>query len=77
VNRAGWVARMPGVSPSELSACRARAARVLVEPVDDRGAATLDVLRLGVGDPAFFAGARPWLTRYQNTRVRTPSKPTS
>jgi aminopeptidase N len=35
--------------------------------VYDRGAATLHALRVEVGDNAFFAGARLWLERYNDS----------
>jgi aminopeptidase N len=35
--------------------------------VYDRGAATLHALRVEVGDDAFFAGARLWLERYNDS----------
>jgi aminopeptidase N len=35
--------------------------------VYDRGAATLQALRVEVGDDAFFAGARRWLQRYDDS----------
>ena len=39
--------------------------------VYDRGAATLHALRLELGDQAFFAGAREWLTRYDDSTATT------
>jgi aminopeptidase N len=39
--------------------------------VYDRGAATLHALREKVGDKAFFAGAKRWLTRYDNSTGTT------
>ena len=38
--------------------------------VYDRGAATLHALRIKVGDDAFYAGAREWLTRYDDAPAR-------
>jgi aminopeptidase N len=40
-------------------------------PVYVRGAATLHALRVTVGDEAFFAGARLWLTRYDDANATT------
>ncbi|HKE68090.1 MAG TPA: M1 family metallopeptidase [Nocardioidaceae bacterium] len=40
---------------------------LFLDPVYDRGAATLHALRLEVGDQAFFDGARLWLKRYENS----------
>ena len=40
-------------------------------PVYDRGAATLHALRGEVGDEAFFAGTRLWLTRYDDATGTT------
>ena len=40
-------------------------------PIYDRGAATLQALRLEVGDKAFFAGARTWLRRYDDSTGTT------
>ncbi|HET6968190.1 MAG TPA: M1 family metallopeptidase, partial [Ornithinibacter sp.] len=39
---------------------------LFVDPVYDRGAATLHALRLEVGEQAFFGGARLWLERYDD-----------
>ena len=39
--------------------------------VYDRGAATLHALRLEIGDDAFFAGARLWVSRYDNDTATT------
>jgi aminopeptidase N len=39
--------------------------------VYDRGAATLHALRLEIGDDAFFAGARLWVSRYDNGTATT------
>ncbi|MGS0687799.1 M1 family metallopeptidase [Nakamurella sp. GG22] len=44
---------------------------LFVGAVYDRGAATLHALRLEVGDEAFFAGAKLWLTRYDNATGTT------
>jgi aminopeptidase N len=40
-------------------------------PVYVRGAATLHALRVTIGDEAFFAGARLWLTRYDDANATT------
>lgn len=40
-------------------------------PIYDRGAATLHALRLRVGDDAFFAGSRTWLTTYDDGTATT------
>ena len=39
---------------------------LFVAPVYDRGAATLQALRVKVGDEAFFAGAQLWLERFDD-----------
>ena len=39
--------------------------------VYDRGAATLHALRVQIGDDAFFAGTREWLTRYDDSTATT------
>ena len=44
---------------------------LFVDPVYDRGAATLHALRVEVGDEAFFAGARLWLERYDDSTGTT------
>ena len=44
---------------------------LFVDPVYDRGAATLHALRLRVGDPAFFDAARLWLERYDDSTGST------
>jgi aminopeptidase N len=44
---------------------------LFVDPVYDRGAATLHALRLEVGDTAFFAGARTWLEKYNDGTATT------
>ncbi|HYN28676.1 MAG TPA: M1 family aminopeptidase [Dermatophilaceae bacterium] len=44
---------------------------LLDDAVYDRGAAALHALRLEVGDAAFFAGARLWLTRYDDRSATT------
>jgi aminopeptidase N len=41
------------------------------DAVYDRGAAALHALRLEIGDRAFFAGARLWLTRYEGRTATT------
>ncbi|WP_233199955.1 M1 family metallopeptidase [Cryobacterium sp. N22] len=40
-------------------------------PVYQRGAAALHALRAEIGDDAFFAGARLWLTRYNDSTATT------
>ena len=40
-------------------------------PVYQRGAAALYALRAAIGDDAFFAGARLWLTRYNDSTATT------
>jgi aminopeptidase N len=37
----------------------------------DRGAATLHALRTQIGDDAFFAATREWLTRYDDSTATT------
>ena len=44
---------------------------LFADPVYDRGAATLHALRVKVGDTAFFAGAKLWLTRYNDSNGTT------
>jgi aminopeptidase N len=44
---------------------------LFVDPVYDRGAATLHALRVKIGDHAFFAGARVWLERYNDGDATT------
>jgi aminopeptidase N len=44
---------------------------LFVAPVYDRGAATLHALRLEIGDRAFFASARRWLQRYDDSTATT------
>ncbi len=44
---------------------------LFAHPVYDRGAATLHALRQVVGDAAFFAGAKLWLTRYNDSNGTT------
>jgi aminopeptidase N len=39
--------------------------------VYDRGAATLHALRVQIGDDAFFAATREWLTRYDDSTATT------
>ena len=39
---------------------------LFLDPIYNRGAATLHALRLEVGDDAFFAGAQEWLTRFDD-----------
>jgi aminopeptidase N len=40
-------------------------------PIYDRGAATLHALRVKIGDDAFFAATREWLTRYDDSTGTT------
>jgi len=44
---------------------------LFVDPVYDRGAATLHALREKVGDEAFLAGAREWVSRYNDGTATT------
>ena len=44
---------------------------LFVDPVYDRGAATLHALRVKIGYDAFFAGARLWLERYEDGDATT------
>jgi aminopeptidase N len=44
---------------------------LFVDPIYDRGAATLYQLNVEVGDPAFRAGTRMWLQRYRNGDAST------
>ena len=44
---------------------------LFVAQVYQRGAAALHALRVKVGDKAFFAGARLWLTRYDDSSATT------
>ena len=44
---------------------------LFANPVYLRGAATLYALRAKIGDAAFFAGARLWLTRYNDSNATT------
>jgi aminopeptidase N len=44
---------------------------LFLAPVYDRGAATLHALRVEVGDAAFFAAARQWLTRFDDSTGTT------
>jgi aminopeptidase N len=44
---------------------------LFLDPVYDRGAATLHALRLKIGDPAFYAGARMWLSRFGDGTAST------
>jgi aminopeptidase N len=44
---------------------------LFADPVYDRGAATLHALRVEVGDEAFYAGARLWLERYDDSTGTT------
>jgi aminopeptidase N len=44
---------------------------LFVDPVYDRGAATLHALRAKIGDTAFFAGAREWVSRFNDGTATT------
>ena len=44
---------------------------LFVDPVYDRGAATLHALREKIGDEAFLAGAREWVSRYNDGTATT------
>jgi aminopeptidase N len=44
---------------------------LFLAPVYDRGAATLHALRLEVGDEAFYAAAREWLVRFDDSTGTT------
>jgi aminopeptidase N len=44
---------------------------LFLDPIYDRGGATLHALRLEVGDDAFFAGAQEWLTRFDDGTATT------
>jgi len=44
---------------------------LFLDPVYDRGAATLHALRQEIGDPAFYAGARLWLSRFGDGAAST------
>ncbi|MGH8838252.1 MAG: M1 family metallopeptidase, partial [Jiangellaceae bacterium] len=44
---------------------------LFVDPVYDRGAATLHALRVKIGDDAFFAGAQEWVSRYNDSTATT------
>ncbi|MDH6236702.1 M1 family metallopeptidase [Cryobacterium sp. CG_9.6] len=44
---------------------------LFADPVYLRGAATLYALRAKIGDDAFFAGARLWLTQYDDSNATT------
>jgi aminopeptidase N len=44
---------------------------LFVDPVYDRGAATLHALRGKIGDEAFFAGAQEWVSRYNDGTATT------
>jgi aminopeptidase N len=41
------------------------------DPIYDRGAATLHALRVKIGDDAFYAATREWLTRYDDSTGTT------
>ncbi len=44
---------------------------LFVDPVYDRGAATLHALRVKIGDTAFFTLAREWVRRYDDSTATT------
>ncbi|HZY29428.1 MAG TPA: M1 family metallopeptidase [Jiangellaceae bacterium] len=44
---------------------------LFVDPIYDRGAATLHALRVKIGDDAFFAGAQDWVSRYNDSTATT------
>ena len=44
---------------------------LFLDGVYDRGAATLHALRVKIGDEAFFAASRAWLTRYDDSTAST------
>jgi aminopeptidase N len=44
---------------------------LFVDPVYDRGAATLHALREKIGGTAFFAGAQEWVSRYNDSTATT------
>lgn len=57
----GWALNIADPGPDNLFA----------NPVYLRGAAALSALRSEIGDDAFFAGARLWLTRYTTSNAAT------
>jgi aminopeptidase N len=44
---------------------------LFLDPIYDRGAATLHALRVKIGDEAFFAAAQEWLERYNDSTGTT------
>jgi len=44
---------------------------LFVDPVYDRGGATLHALRVKIGETAFFAGAREWVSRFNDGTATT------
>jgi aminopeptidase N len=60
-DRDGWALSIADPGPGNLFAT----------PVYLRGAAALQALRTQIGDDAFFAGARLWLTRYEDSTATT------
>jgi aminopeptidase N len=44
---------------------------LFVDPVYDRGAATLHALRVKIGDDAFFEGAQEWVSRFNDGTATT------
>jgi aminopeptidase N len=44
---------------------------LFIDPVYDRGAATLHALRTKIGDDAFYAGAQLWLSRFDDGTAST------
>jgi aminopeptidase N len=44
---------------------------LFIDPVYDRGGATLHALRVKIGDADFFALAREWLRRYDDSSATT------
>ena len=63
-----WYADNPADDPYwELPIADPGPLGLFLEQVYDRGAATLQALRVEVGDEAFFEGARLWLERYNDS----------
>jgi len=44
---------------------------LFLDPIYDRGAATLHALRVKIGDGAFFAGVQEWVGRYDDSTATT------
>ncbi|HEU0214022.1 MAG TPA: M1 family metallopeptidase [Jiangellaceae bacterium] len=44
---------------------------LFLDPIYDRGAATLHALRVKIGDDAFFGGAQEWVSRYDDSTATT------